>query len=578
MKRGTFLTAPLCLLSATLFSALLLTASALPADDGPLILPPPPAPAPSTAPVQSAPPIVVPPEGPRLDGVGSTTSTPAPSPIPLLPVPQVPGKPGTTPFPMNGPPLGEPPPPGGPLQNPEGSMDPSALNPVPEGGPAAANPGPPRLRMSEEKEKDKDKEAKAAEAEVAPIPASMVYRTRDILRPDLLRGKYYRLAEYAPLVDFNFRFEIETPWGTIPAQGLAMLDVRLRELCALEYGSRIAEKNPMFAEGFAQAICHTPQGAYILVTDPIGSVRRTGQAIKRMAVCKKSPGGCRGNCEARRRLACLIGCDPETRNVPLQCLLDDMTINSTGGWLAVNIGLNFGLPGLGFLPANAEFKKMMEHRSTREIQADLDASLIELGIPDASRTRFFNSPNYTTTQRMAFVFYLKMLIGIDNLACLVDGAADTRNEAEALASIRELQLIADLRHTRPLARVTFIGVPVLTLDDGSQIIVTVADYLVETPRTAQMIAAYRSTFATVPTRLATLGRVSAGAQEQFKAAGIDVIRHRLGQPEEAAAAKDAARTASAKPGATAPSAPAPNTSASSSSTTASGPALPAERS
>ncbi len=394
--------------------------------------------------------------------------------------------------------------------------------------------------MSEEKDpkSPKDpKDHKPAEGELAAIPASLVFRTRDIIRPDLLRGKNYRLAEYAPLVDFNFRFEIETPWGTIPAQGLAMLDLRLRELCALEYGSRIAEKNPQYTAGFAQGVCNTAQGAYIFVTDPVGSVRRTGEVLQRWALTKKSPGGCKANCEARRRIACLIGCDPETHNEPLECLLDDMTINATGGWLTVSVGLNFGLPGLGFVPFNTEFKKIMEHRSTLEIQADLDAALIELGIPEASRTRFFACLNYTTTERMAFVFYLRKLIGIENIASLVDGAADTHNESEAMAAIRELQLIADLRHTRDFSRVTFIGVPVLTLDDGTQIIVTVADYLVETPRTAQMIAGYRKTFAEVPTKLATFGRVSIGAQKQFKDADIEVIRHKLGPDSPLAGSK-----------------------------------------
>jgi hypothetical protein len=200
--------------------------------------------------------------------------------------------------------------------------------------------------------------------------------------------------------------------------------------------------------------------------------------------------------------------------------------------------------------------------------------LAELGVPEASRTRFFASPSYTTTQRMAFVYYLRKLIGIENLACLVDGAADTRNESEAPASIRELQLIADLRRTRELARVTFIGVPVLTLDDGTQIIVTVADYLVETPRTAQMIAAYLKTFADVPTKLATLGRVSVGAQKQFTTAGIEVIRHKLGQADSPAAGKETTRTASAMPGALAP----PSTPAAALPATTSSPASPAARS
>jgi hypothetical protein len=101
----------------------------------------------------------------------------------------------------------------------------------------------------------------------------------------------------------------------------------------------------------------------------------------------------------------------------------------------------------------------------------------------------------------------------------------------------------------------------------------VADYLVETPRTAQMIAAYRNTFAAVPTKLATFGRVSSGAQKQFLAAGIEVIRYRLGQPEEAATKKETTRTASATPAALAPP-----VDAASSPTSAASPSLPAVRS
>jgi hypothetical protein len=597
MEGGSLVVGRILALSATLSSALVLCAatastlcpSTLCADDEP-ILGPPPAPAPTQAtPTQNVPPVLSPPvDRPKL--IGPPVSAPKfarpAATIPLLPVPQAPGKTATSPTPMTGPTMvdpampapamADPAMPGETLLNPDGTPFSGAVTPLPEGALPAPNPGPSRLRMSEEKETGSDIaiDPKPIDAGTKAIPASLVFRTRDIVRPDLLRGRLHRLAEYTPLVDFNFRFEIETPWGTIPAHGMAMLELRLRELCSLEYGSRIAEKNPMFSEGFAQAICNTPQGAYIFVTDPIGSVRRTGQVLKRWALAEKMPGGCKANCEARRRIACLIGCDPETRNEPLACLLDDMSINASGGWLAVEIGLDFGPPGLGFLPFNTQFKKIMEHRSTLEIQFDLDTALTELGVPEASRTRFFASQNYTTTERMAFVYYLRKLIGIENLACLVDGAADARNESEAIASIRELQLIADLRRTREFARVTFIGVPVLTLDDGTQIIVTVADYLVETPRTVQMIAAYRKMFADVPTKLATFGRVSVGAQKQFEAANIEVIRHKLCQGDASAAGKGPARTASAMPGAPAP----PAESKTSSATSAPSRDLPAARS
>jgi hypothetical protein len=370
-----------------------------------------------------------------------------------------------------------------------------------------------------------------------------VFRTCDVVRPDLMRGANYRLGEYAPLVDFKFQFEIETPLGTIPAQGMAVLGLRLRELPSIDYAARIAHKNPMFVEGAFQVAATTPEGAYLLVTDPIDSVRRTAVGLKRIVQAKWSPGGERANCDARRKLACLVNCDPETHNPVLQCLLDDMSANATAGWLTADVAVNFGVPGIGALAANAEFKRMMAMKSTREIQADLDASLIALGVPDANRTAFLASASYTTTQRMAFVYYLRKLVGIDNLPSLVEGAVDTINESEALASIQEVQLLAELRRTHPITRVTFVGLPMVLLADGSQIIATSADYLVEAPRITQMIARYRTDFPSTPTMLLTVGRVSAGAERQFAAAGISVARHRFGDDDANAKAEKAAQIA-----------------------------------
>lgn len=372
---------------------------------------------------------------------------------------------------------------------------------------------------------------------------SLVFRTADVVRPDLMRGANYRLAEYAPLVDFKFQFEIETPWGTIPAQGMAMLALRLRELKSIEYGSRIARKNPLFVEGAVQVAAKTPEGAYLLVTDPIDSVYRTAVGLKRMVLAKWSPNGERANCEARRRLACLLLCDPESHNPALQCLLDDMSANASAGWLTADVALNFGLPGLGTLAANAEFKRMMAIKSTREIQADLDAALGALGIPDAARAGFLASDCFTTTQRMAFVYYLRKLVGIEGLSALVQGAVDTVNEAEALASIQELQLLVELRRTHPITRVSFLGTPIVILADGSQMIVASVDYIVEAPRIAQLLVRYRSDFPGTPTTLVTLGRVSAGAEQELLAAGISVARHRLGDADFNAKAEKEAQTA-----------------------------------
>ena len=359
----------------------------------------------------------------------------------------------------------------------------------------------------------------------------------------MLRGPNYRIAEYAPLVDFNFEFEIETPWGTIPAHGMAMLALRLRELHSIEYASRIARKNPMFIEGAVQVAAKTPEGAYILVTDPIDSIYRSAVGLKRLMQAKWSPGGLRANFDPRRRLACLVCCDPETHNPVLQCLLDDMSANAAAGWLAADAAVNFGLPGLGALAANAEFKRMMDMKSTCEIQADIDAALVALGVPEEVRSAFRCSNSFTTTQRMAFVYYLRKLVGIDNLTSLVEGAADARNECEALSSIRELQLLVELRRTHAIARVTFAGLPMALLCDQSQVIVTAADFIVDCPPVAELIVRYRKEFPSTPTVLLTGGRVSAEAEGQFAAAGIHVARHSSAADESDAKAEKKTRVA-----------------------------------
>jgi len=369
------------------------------------------------------------------------------------------------------------------------------------------------------------------ELEPPPPPPPLVFRTREIVRPDIMKGKYYRLGEYAPLVDYKFRFDVETPWGTIPAHGMAMLDMRLRELHALEYGTRIARKNPLFVQGVVQVACDTTCGAYVFVTDPVDSLWRTAEAIKRAAQAPWSPGGRRGNCEARRRIACLIGCDPETANPPLRCLLDHMTASATVGWLAADTALNFGVPGLGYAAANAEFKKMMTTPSTFDVQQQQDTILKDLGVSQEIRAKFLACTSYTTSERMAFIYYLKKLVGLDNLPSLVEGAVDTRNEAEAVASIQEVRLLVELRRTRPITRVSFIGLPLIRLEDGSQMIVTSDDYIVETPKVGQMITRYRGEFPGIPTTFVTLGRVSAGAGHQLEAAGITVAHQRLTKNE-----------------------------------------------
>jgi hypothetical protein len=506
-------------------------------------VPPPPAPpVPLATESQPSAPLAVPPLGPPPAPPAEMTAGPNRGPTAATPAPSAKA--------MSSPPTRGTPTPAAGAAHVSAVPQEGAGLPL-ESAPSAPEPAVRRLRNSDPPPAPVPASDSTAGGPQTPTPSSsaapaappLVFRTADVVRPDLMRGANYRLSEYAPLVDYKFQFELETPWGSIPAHGMAMLGIRMAELKSIEYGSRIAHKNPMFVEGVAQVACKTPVGAYILVTDPVDSLCRTAEGIKRIAEAKWSPGGVRANCGARRKLACLLVCDPESHNPVLSCLLDDMSANATAGWLGADAALNVGLPGLGFLAANAEFKQMMAFKSTREIQTDLCASLMALGIPETISTKFLASENYTTTQKMAFVYYLRKLVGIDNLTSLVEGAVDTINEAEALASIQELQLLVELRRTHPIVRATFLGMPIVTLADGSQVLASSDDYLVETPRLAEMIGRFRAEFPNAQAMLISLGRVSTGAEQQFLMAGIAVAHHRFGDEDFNVKAEKAAETA-----------------------------------
>ena len=120
-----------------------------------------------------------------------------------------------------------------------------------------------------------------------------------------------------------------------------------------------------------------------------------------------------------------------------------------------------------------------------------------------------------------------------------------RSEANRFTADRRDQheLLAELRRTHPMVRVSFAGLPTVTLTDGSQMIVTSLDYMVETPRIAQMLARHRAEFASNATTFVTLGRVSTGLDQQLLTAGIVVMHHRLGDEAFNAKAEKAAQLA-----------------------------------
>jgi len=69
-----------------------------------------------------------------------------------------------------------------------------------------------------------------------PAPTFLV---QQVLEPRLLRGPNYQIDPTVPVMDYGYLFKIRTSYGVIPAHGLAMLELRLREMHSIALAERL---------------------------------------------------------------------------------------------------------------------------------------------------------------------------------------------------------------------------------------------------------------------------------------------------------------------------------------------------
>src|SRR5690606_22041018 len=72
-----------------------------------------------------------------------------------------------------------------------------------------------------------------------------VYRAADILPRELLRGPNYEIEPEVALRGYWYDFRLKTEWGVLPARGMGMLEVRIREMHAVERARKMS-RDPQF--------------------------------------------------------------------------------------------------------------------------------------------------------------------------------------------------------------------------------------------------------------------------------------------------------------------------------------------
>jgi len=124
----------------------------------------------------------------------------------------------------------------------------------------------------------------------------------------------------------------------------------------------------------------------------------------------------------------------------------------------------------------------------------------------------------------------KAVAGVSGRASLIEAATHADTEADALATIRAGKMIADLGERKTIRELTFVGLPMAVLGDGTHAIICPYDYITNTEELIQGVNAYRKSYPQVETTLVTTGGASAAARRTLKAVRIEIVENRTAAP------------------------------------------------
>ena len=347
----------------------------------------------------------------------------------------------------------------------------------------------------------------------------LTFNASDLLPKAATRGPNYEIANKVTLKNNRFVFLIRTTWGTLPAEGIAMLELRLREMYAIERARKLSN-DPQLLASALKTLQKTPDGVRILLTDPRGAIARAPKGVIQTVTNFTNKQNRRAGTESRRKFAAEIGCDPETSNPILKRLLDEMAVRRGLGIVAAKTGLGFALPGLSLLPTTAEIKETVAKKLPHEINTDIANELKQAGVPQAAREKFCFESIYTTTQRLQLLLAYKSIEEIFGADHLIARASNVESESDALAVLQQTQLLAELNAKFPIAVITESGWPIAILKNKTYTVISVDDVTTSNEQLGVRLAAFRKRFPTQQSKLLTTGRLSQSAKVAFERQSI----------------------------------------------------------
>jgi hypothetical protein len=339
-----------------------------------------------------------------------------------------------------------------------------------------------------------------------------VFKASKVVPADLLQGTNFRLQEQVRSDGFNYLFDLQTDYGPLQVESLALLKIRVAELAAIARMQKL-EQTDEFREALSKTAQETGKNtmnlAKGLVTAPVETVSGVASGIgsylgglgRSLSGAGKSGGEqdestwkkVIGFAKAKREVAFEFKVDPYSNYQVLQDQLDRIA------WAVFAGGKSISLPaaaipgGVGTVLSATKFAANMNQQISRKSPAELTQlnadKLRAMGIDEATAERFLEHPQYSPTRKTFVVAALEEMKGVEQRTAFLELAVLASNPDLAFYFQRQAIMYgAYHKQVKPLARFLPLGPYAFAeTTDGTLVGLFPIDHLVWTQEMAAQV-------------------------------------------------------------------------------------------
>ena len=340
-----------------------------------------------------------------------------------------------------------------------------------------------------------------------PYEAEPVLKASDFVAPDILSGPHYTVDPRVPVTGLLARFTIRSDYGTFVANGLHMLQIRVREVHAIAQLDDMS-KTKEFTDAAARAALRPVAAAANMALNPVETIAGVPAGVTRLfdrvelgaraiegaastpdqstsqkaADVTERVGGITATAlgyeKQRRDLAKGLGVDPYTTNPVLAKKLDDAAWVAFSGQFSVDAAISVFVPYSMAISSVTIIDSTIYDTPSADLINSAQAVFAATGASAAQVQALMQNKQYSVSLLAALARGVQRLQGVAGQPALVAYAALAQTHDQGRFVTAAVNMLA--RHHEsvgPIARVSAPGPIVGHTAMGALIVPAPVDYV-----------------------------------------------------------------------------------------------------